>query len=97
MTTTTVHTPAIVTDEEWDRLKTDFAESIFLPVIEKLCEADNRPQRACDLFDDKQVYSGDDRVNAILRKKNAPLFMARMNQWQKGEERTHRLLALARR
>ena len=87
--------PAQVSEPQWDQLEADLTNSKkFLPVIVKLRARNNQPASATELFDDKDVWSGDDRMNVALAGKKSSHKIARMTKAVSGEGRKERLLAL---
>ena len=85
-----------ITEDEWRALGEAFTRSEFAFVIPRLREVRNEPQSARTLLGEDRAYSGDDRVNNVLRKAKSPFKLGRIDVWAEGQDRNDRKLALVR-
>ncbi|OGG64200.1 hypothetical protein A3C18_00050 [Candidatus Kaiserbacteria bacterium RIFCSPHIGHO2_02_FULL_54_11b] len=94
--------PATLTEAEWDGLVKTFQSVGRVQTLQTLRKVGNAPQRAGDLFCEKDVYSmGQDRINTALRKSRSDFALSRINDsgmnWANTTTREDRKLALVRR
>lgn len=87
--------PATLTADEWQIIESVYANSTFLPILQKLRFDDNKPVRACDLLPEDIVNQGNEQISAVMRDAKLPFRLSRIGSWR-GQSRMDRPLAIVR-